>query len=167
MPSMAVRTVVAVDGSAAGNPGPGGWSWFVSPTCWAAGGVRHTTNNRMELTAVIEALRNVDPGTAVEFVCDSRYVVDAATRWRFQWKKRGWRKADGGEVANADLVRALDGLLGECRQRGQRVEFTWVRGHDGHPLNEQADRRARAAAVAVRDGKTVGAGPGWVDDAGS
>jgi ribonuclease HI len=157
------RAVIAVDGAAAGNPGPGGWSWYVNDRCWAAGGEAPTTNNRMELIAVIEALRSARDEPGIVFICDSRYVIDAATKWMHSWKRRGWHKADGNEVANKDLFVDLDALLGDARRRGQGVEFTWIRGHSGHPLNEAADSRARKAAEAMRDRRAVSSGPGWVN----
>jgi ribonuclease HI len=145
------RQTVAADGAAAGNPGPGGWAWYVDDGTWASGGEGRTTNNRMELTAVIDALENLDG--PLHIICDSRYVVDSATKWRHGWKKRGWRKPDGSEIANKDLIIKLDAAL-----VGRDIKFEWVRGHDGHHLNEQADMRARAAAEAVRDGRRVDSG---------
>jgi len=145
-------TIVAVDGAAAGNPGPGGWAWYVKDTHWGAGGEEKTTNNRMELTAVITALEILEG--PLHIICDSRYVVDAATKWRFGWKKRGWKKSDGSDVANSDLMIELDKKL-----HGREVKFEWVKGHDGHHLNEHADSRARAAAEAVRDGRNIWRGP--------
>jgi len=145
------KTTVAADGAAAGNPGPGGWAWYVNETIWGSGGSVGTTNNRMELTAVIEALGRLEG--PLHIICDSRYVVDSATKWRHGWKRRGWRKPDGAEIANKDLIIALDAAL-----TGREVSFEWVRGHDGHPLNEEADVRARAAAEAVRDGRNVRTG---------
>jgi len=145
---------VAVDGAAAGNPGPGGWAWFVDGERWGSGGAANTTNNRMELIAVIEALRCV-PGN-VHIICDSKYVVESATKWIHGWRRRGWRKADGSEVANRDLIVQLDDSM-----RGRTLRFEWVRGHDGHELNEEADARARAAAEACRDGIDPAKGPGF------
>lgn len=143
--------IVAVDGAAAGNPGPGGWAWYAEENTWRAGGEKATTNNRMEITAVIEVLEHLDG--PLHIICDSRYVVDLATKWRYGWKRRGWRKADGTEIANRDLVEVLDMHLTQ-----RTVTFEWVRGHDGHELNEAADRRARAAAEAVRDGREIPSG---------
>ena len=126
--------IAAADGSALGNPGPAGWAWYVDEDCWAAGGWPESTNNRGELTAVLELLR-ATAGTG---------------------EKRGWRKADGKPVLNDDLMKALDAELA-----GRTVRFEWVRGHVGHPLNEAADSRARAAATAYQQGAAVPAGPGW------
>jgi ribonuclease HI len=151
-PMTTPRITAAADGSAAGNPGPGGWAWYINDTTWGAGGEPGTTNNRMEISAVLALLASTSGPITV--LCDSRYVVDAATSWIRGWKRRGWRKADGGPVANRDLFEALDAAI-----TGRDVVFEWVRGHDGHVLNEAADRRARAAAEAVRDGQVIVAGP--------
>lgn len=147
-------TYVAVDGAAAGNPGPGGWAWYVDDARWGSGGEKRTTNNRMELIAALEALRSI-PGN-IHLVCDSKYVVESATKWIHGWKRRGWCKADGSEIANKDLISELDTEL-----HGRLVRFEWVRGHDGHPLNEAADIRARAAAEAYRDALEPNRGPGF------
>ena len=149
--------IAAADGSALGNPGPAGWAWYVDEGCWAAGGWPESTNNRGELTAVLELLG----GSALTeedllIQADSQYVINSLTRWRKGWKRRGWRKADGRPVLNEDLMRALDDALA-----GRAVRFEWVRGHVGHPLNEAADSRARAAATAHQRGTAVPAGPGW------
>jgi ribonuclease HI len=146
------RTVVAADGAAAGNPGPGGWAWYVDADRWCAGGQAGTTNNRMELEAVIDAIGALDGPLLI--ICDSRYVIDCATKWMTGWKRRGWHKADGSAVKNRDLLERLDAGL-----RGRDVQFEWTRGHDGHELNEAADQRARAAAEAVRDSRPVRTSP--------
>ncbi|WP_366181193.1 ribonuclease H [Actinomyces timonensis] len=152
--------IAAADGSALGNPGPAGWAWYVSDDCWAAGGWPESTNNRGELTAVLELLRaTAAAGLAGEDLliqADSQYVINSLTKWRHGWKRRGWRKADGKPVLNEDLMRALDEALA-----GRRVRFEWVRGHVGHPMNEAADTRARAAATAYQRGCAVPSGPGW------
>jgi ribonuclease HI len=146
------RTLIAADGSAAGNPGPGGWAWYVNDDHWSAGGEPGTTNNRMEISAVIDAI-SANNG-ALHILCDSRYVVDAATGWMRGWKRRGWCKADGTEIKNRDLFERLDSVLA-----GRDVVFEWVRGHNGHVLNEAADVRARSAAEAVRDRREIRTGP--------
>ena len=149
--------IAAADGSALGNPGPAGWAWYVDEDCWAAGGWPESTNNRGELTAVLELLRaTADAGEDLLIQADSQYVINSLTKWMKGWKRRGWRKADGKPVLNADLMRELDEVL-----RGRAVRFEWVRGHVGHTLNEAADARARAAATAYQRGAAVPAGPGW------
>ncbi|TFH53080.1 ribonuclease HI [Actinomyces viscosus] len=150
----------AADGSSLGNPGPAGWAWYVDDDCWAAGGWESSTNNRGELTAVLELLRATQAaglaGEELLIQCDSQYVINSLTKWRHGWKRRGWRKADGKPVLNADLVKDLDAALA-----GRKVRFEWVRGHVGHPMNEAADSRARGAATAYQRGEPVPSGPGW------
>lgn len=155
--------IAAADGSALGNPGPAGWAWYVDDSCWAAGGWPESTNNRGELTAVLELLRaTAHTGQDLLIQADSQYVINSLTKWRHGWKKRGWRKADGKPVLNDDLMKELDQALA-----GREVRFEWVRGHVGHPLNEAADTRARAAATAYQRGTPVPAGPGWPQGAGA
>lgn len=155
--------IAAADGSALGNPGPAGWAWYVDDSCWAAGGWETSTNNRGELTAVLELLRaTAHTGQDLLIQADSQYVINSLTKWRHGWKRRGWRKADGKPVLNDDLMRELDAAL-----TGREVRFEWVRGHVGHPLNEAADLRARAAATAFQRGAAVPAGPGWTRGGGA
>ena len=155
--------IAAADGSALGNPGPAGWAWYVDDGRWAAGGWPESTNNRGELTAVLELLRaTAHTGEDLLIQADSQYVINSLTRWMKGWKRRGWRKADGRPVLNDDLMKELDAAL-----TGRAVRFEWVRGHVGHPLNEAADSRARAAAAAHQQGRAVPAGPGWRDAGGS
>lgn len=147
----------AADGSALGNPGPAGWSWYVNDEHWASGGWPHGTNNMGELMAVIdlaESTAHLDDELVI--VCDSKYVIDAVTRWLPGWKRNNWRKADGKPVLNRELLERLDAAL---ENRHYRME--WVKGHAGHPLNEAADTRARAAATAYQNGAPVNTGPGW------
>lgn len=147
----------AADGSALNNPGPAGWAWFIDDTCWAAGGWPSSTNNRGELQAVLDLLHqtaHVDDELTV--LCDSQYVINVITKWMSGWKRKGWKKADGRPVLNVDLVQALDEAM-----LGRNVTFEWVRGHSGHELNEAADKLARAAAEAFRDGTKVKSGPGF------
>ena len=150
----------AVDGSSLSNPGPAGWAWFVDDGCWAAGGWPSATNNRGELMALLALLRaTAAAGRAAEplrVLADSQYVINSATKWLPGWKRRGWRKGDGKPVLNADLMQALDDAL-----KGRSVAFEWVKGHDGHPMNEAADDHARAAATAYQAGMTPNAGPGF------
>lgn len=147
----------AADGSALGNPGPNGWAWYIDDARWAAGGSAHGTNNQGELRAVLELLRataGTDEALVIE--CDSRYVIDSVTKWMPGWKRRGWRKSDGGAVLNRDLLEGIDEAM-----RGRDVTFTWVKGHAGHPLNEAADERANAAARAYQKGEEPRTGPGF------
>jgi ribonuclease HI len=110
-----------------------------------------------ELMAVLDLLRaTAEVDEPLRILCDSQYVINCCTRWIPAWKKRGWRKSDNKPVLNADLLKPLDEALA-----GRRVNFQWVRGHTGHPLNEMADTLARAAATAYRDGTPVKSGPGY------
>ena len=152
-----MTTVVAVDGSALGNPGPAGWAWYVDENCWAAGGWPNSSNNRGELTALLELLKATAPtNEELHVLADSQYVINSVTKWMSGWKKRGWRKSDKSPVLNADLMQAIDKAI-----TGRKVSFEWVRGHSGHPLNEAADDKARAAAKAYQHHSSVESGPGW------
>lgn len=147
----------AADGSALGNPGPAGWSWYVDDHRWAAGGWPRGTNNMGELKAVLELFRaTAASDDDLLVLCDSQYVINSVTKWMPGWKRRGWRKADGKPVLNVDLLQDLDEALA-----GRRYRFEWVKGHVGHELNEAADERARAAATAYQRGAAVPAGPGF------
>ena len=135
------------DGACSGNPGPGGWGAILryqGTEKELAGGEAETTNNRMELTAVIKGLEALRQPCKVAVYSDSRYIVDAINRgWLDSWIARGWRKAAGKglgkPVLNQDLWQQLVALL-----KLHRIEFHWVRGHAGHPENERADRLAVA-----------------------
>ncbi|WP_309357428.1 ribonuclease H [Microbacterium sp.] len=148
----------AADGSALGNPGPNGWAWYIDDGNWAAGGSPHGTNNQGELRAVLELLLATADAADEKLVieCDSRYVIDSVTKWMPGWKRKGWRKSDGGPVLNRDLLEGIDEAL-----RGRDVSFTWVKGHAGHPLNEAADHRANAAATAYQKKRDPDRGPGF------
>lgn len=155
----------AADGSALGNPGPNGWAWYIDDDNWAAGGSPHGTNNQGELRAVLELLQataGISEKLMIE--CDSRYVIDSVTKWMPGWKRKGWRKSDGGPVLNRDLLEGIDEAI-----RGRDVEFSWVKGHAGHPLNEAADERANAAAKAYQAKQEPRRGPGFTlaTDAGA
>jgi ribonuclease HI len=142
---------VYTDGACSGNPGPGGWAWAVAPDgepC-ASGGERHTTNQRMELMAAIEAIR-VNAPVAREhlkrlvIVSDSTYVVNCfRERWWVRWKANGWRNAKREPVANDDLWRDLIALY-EGFPEAERPDFQWVKGHSGDPMNDLVDRLAVA-----------------------
>ena len=146
------RFLAYVDGSSLSNPGgPGGTGFVVVDRARAAlrfGGTRFevdgphaVTNNRMELRAVLEALEGLPEGESVQVVSDSRYVVDALSRWIHGWRRKGWRTASGDPVLNRDLIERADELA-----RRLRVSWSWVRGHDGHPVNEIVDALAQGAA---------------------
>lgn len=135
------------DGACSGNPGPGGWGALlqakdgesVVKSKELSGGEAHTTNNRMELTAAIEALNALERPSKITVVTDSSYVKDGLTKWIFGWKKNGWRTAAKKPVKNVDLWQSLD----EAQSRHD-VSWEWVKGHAGHPENEKADELARA-----------------------
>jgi ribonuclease HI len=149
---MTERYLAYADGSSLSNPGgPGGTGFVVldrsrsslrfGGTRFETDGAHAVTNNRMELRAVIEALEGLPAGESVEVVSDSRYVVDALSKWIHGWRRKGWRTAAGEPVLNRDLIEAAD-----ARARALRVRWSWVRGHDGHPVNEIVDALAQAAA---------------------
>lgn len=153
--------IAAADGSALGNPGPAGWGWYIDERRWASGGWPHGTNNMGELTAVLDLLQqtaNADEDLLI--YCDSRYVINSVTTWMAGWKRKGWRKGDGKPVLNVDIMKALDTAM-----QGRRVKFEWIKGHTGHPLNEEADRLANAAAQAHAAGREPESGPGFGADA--
>jgi len=131
---------VYADGACKGNPGPGGWGVLLiegDRERELHGGEPATTNNRMELTAVIRALEALPHGSRVRLYTDSQYVQKGMKEWIHDWKRRGWRTADKKPVKNDDLWKYLDELA-----RNHQVEWHWVRGHDGHPGNERADALA-------------------------
>lgn len=136
------------DGGCSGNPGPGGWAFILydpvsGKELEESGGERETTNNRMELIAVIEGLKRLKRATAVELFTDSVYVGKGLTEWLPKWKANGWRtgrRGSGGEVKNQDLWIELDRLLAQ-----HKLVYTRVAGHSGHPQNDRCDVMAVAA----------------------
>jgi ribonuclease HI len=137
------ETVVNIytDGACSGNPGPGGWGAILRHNEHEKelfGYDPATTNNRMEMMAVIEALRSLKRPTPVRIHTDSQYVQKGMTEWIHGWKRRGWKTAAKDPVKNEDLWRTLDTLAA-----GHQVEWLWVKGHAGHPENERADELAR------------------------
>lgn len=136
------------DGACSGNPGPGGWAFILRHPASGkelerSGGERETTNNRMELTAVIRGLESLKRPTSVELLTDSVYVGKGLTEWMPKWKLNGWRRKEGGrlkEVVNVDLWQRLDELIAR-----HQIKFTHVRGHSGHVENERCDTMAVAA----------------------
>jgi ribonuclease HI len=134
------RVLVFADGACKGNPGPGGWGAILRTGTHEkeiCGGERQTTNNRMELTAVIRALESLKRHCNVKVYTDSQYVQKGISEWLPQWKRRGWRTAGKKPVKNEDLWRELDELA-----QKHKVEWHWVRGHAGHVENERADALA-------------------------
>lgn len=141
---------IYADGACKGNPGPGGWG------AWLAyegnekelyGGVPETTNNRMELMAVIRALESLNRRCVVRLHTDSQYVQKGISAWITSWKARGWRTANKKPVKNEDLWRQLDALAQQ-----HEIEWIWVRGHAGHVGNERADRLANQGVESIFSG---------------
>ena len=138
-----MKTVeIFTDGACSGNPGPGGWGALMrynGQVRELSGGEAETTNNRMELTAAVEALNALKEPCTVELHTDSKYVMDGISSWIHGWKRNGWKTADRKPVKNAELWQKLD----EANRR-HKVKWHWVRGHAGHVENERADELARA-----------------------
>ena len=137
-------TLAATDGSAINNPGPAGWAWVTEDGRRGFSGARHSTNNRMELRALIELLEATPASERLVILVDSQYVIDIFTKWLPGWRLKGMRRAGGKAVKNQDLIEMADDLL-----RDRQVEFRWVRGHDGNDLNEAADELANGEAHRV------------------
>lgn len=134
---------IYTDGACSGNPGPGGWGALLRSGATEkelSGYDPATTNNRMELVAVIEALRVLKRPVTARVHTDSQYVQKGISEWIHGWKRRGWKTADRQPVKNADLWQTLDALT-----VGHRIEWLWVRGHAGHVENERVDALARQA----------------------
>ena len=139
---------VYTDGACSGNPGPGGWGVLIEGDGAArrlCGGERATTNNRMELQAAIEALSAFPEGAALRVHTDSQYVKNGVTSWVHGWKRNGWKTAARKPVKNQDLWQTLDALA-----EARAVEWAWVKGHAGHPGNEEADRLANEGMAGLR-----------------
>jgi len=136
------KLIIYTDGACSGNPGPGGWGALLvygETEKEMFGGTDDTTNNRMEMMAAIQALESLKPHYSgkIELWTDSKYLKDGITTWIHGWKKRGWKKADKKPVLNMDLWKRLDAVV-----EGKTIDWLWVKGHDGHPGNERADKLA-------------------------
>lgn len=142
---------IYTDGACSGNPGPGGWGAMLrrgdleKEIC---GGEADTTNNRMEITAAIRALQSLKRPAHVRLHTDSVYLRDGITKWIHKWKSNGWKTAARKPVKNVDLWQELESALGT-----HKIEWHWVKGHDGHPENERADELARRGLEDVRSGR--------------
>lgn len=139
------QVVLYTDGACSGNPGPGGWGCFLTYRNVhkeLSGGAKETTNNRMELTAVIEGLKLLKQPCIVELYTDSKYVLEGATKWLDGWIQKGWKRADKKPVLNVDLWQILVPLLEQ-----HQIHWHWVKGHAGETGNERVDQ----LAVAARD----------------
>ena len=137
------KVEIFTDGACSGNPGPGGWGAILrynGVEKELSGGEKDTTNNRMELTAVISALKALKMPCEAVVTTDSKYVYESVTKgWVYSWQKNGWRKADKKPALNVDLWTELLDLLSK-----HQVKFNWVKGHNDHPENERCDRLAVA-----------------------
>jgi ribonuclease HI len=139
-PSVTLHT----DGACLGNPGPGGWAAILQ---WGehesvlSGGLADTTNNQMELMAVIMGLEALKRPVSITVVSDSRYVLNGIQNWIAGWKRNGWKNAKKQQVANQELWQRLDAAT-----QSHRIEWQWIKGHAGHPLNERCDELASAEA---------------------
>ena len=142
---------IYTDGACKGNPGPGGWGALLKSANAQKelfGGAANTTNNRMEMQAVIEALSALQQPCHVQLHVDSQYVLKGITEWLPAWKARGWKTASKQAVKNVDLWQRLDHLVNHA---GHRIDWHWVRGHNGNPGNECADQLAnKGVAQALR-----------------
>ncbi len=144
------NVTVYTDGACSGNPGPGGWAAVLKSGVHErelSGGEAQTTNNRMELMAVIRALNHLKEPCAVHIHTDSKYVMDGYTQWLPGWQKRGWKTADKKPVKNVDLWQALSEAAAP-----HRLSWTWVKGHSGDAQNERVDALAVAAAKLAKAG---------------
>ena len=142
------KVVIHTDGGCEGNPGPGGWAAILqygNRTREISGGEPATTNNRMELQAAIAALRSLKESCEVVLHTDSEYLRKGVTEWMARWKARCWMLATKKAVKNEDLWRQLDELTAR-----HKIQWCWLKGHAGHPLNERSDQLAQAEIVKIR-----------------
>jgi ribonuclease HI len=139
------------DGACEGNPGPGGYAAIIdtddAPRREVVGAEPDTTNNRMEMLAVIRALESLAERSRVRVMTDSQYVVRGMTEWIHSWKRKGWKTASKQPVKNRDLWEKLDALAGK-----HQVTWEWIRGHSGHPENEEVDALAKEAIAQMLNG---------------
>ncbi len=145
---MAEVVKIYTDGACKGNPGPGGWGallHYKGHEKELSGGERETTNNRMELMAVIRALESLKRPSEVLITTDSQYVMKGITEWIKNWKRNGWRTAAKKQVKNADLWQELDSFVEQ-----HQVKWAWVKGHSGHAENERADELANLGITKMR-----------------
>jgi ribonuclease HI len=135
--------IASTDGSATPNPGAAGWAWFIDENTWAAGAAAHSTNNRAELAAMLNLFRDTAKARVeLHIMCDSKYVIGAMT--------------GNTAVKNADLIDKL-----RIAAAGRVYELEWVKGHNGHPMNEAADQLCTDASAAMKAGRDIATGPGW------
>ena len=142
-----MTVTIYTDGACSGNPGPGGWGAILrygDHEKELNGGEAETTNNRMEMTAVIEALSALTKPCTIDLYTDSTYVKDGVTKWMEGWKAKGWKTASKKPVKNQDLWERIDSEI----QR-HKINWHWVKGHAGHPDNERADELARAGILKI------------------
>ncbi len=138
---MSEKIIVYTDGACSGNPGPGGWGALIvkgDDRTELHGGDKNTTNNQMELTAVINALEFVGEAKDIELWTDSQYVKNGITEWIISWKKNDWKNSQKKAVKNKELWMKLDEL-----SESKNISWNWVKGHNGHPENERVDELAR------------------------
>jgi ribonuclease HI len=139
------HVLIYTDGACSGNPGPGGWGTLLrykGTEKELSGGAPQTTNNRMELTAVVEGLRALKEPCQVDLYTDSRYIKDGITSWIRTWKRNGWKTSAKEPVKNQDLWQTLD-----TEAHKHEIDWHWVKGHAGHPENERCDELARKAIL--------------------
>lgn len=147
---------VFTDGSSHGNPGEGGWAWFVNKSNFKFGASPSATNQRMELEAIRDALASLPRTLDVEILTDSEFSVNAFTKWVGAWARSEWKKKDGSSIANGDVIAAVAVILVERERAKSKTVFTHIRSHCGVVNNEVCDKLANAAATMGRGG-----GPGW------
>jgi ribonuclease HI len=148
------KIIIYTDGACKGNPGPGGWGAILRSTGQVEkelfGGELLTTNNRMEMTAVIEALSALKRPCDISLYIDSKYVLQGVTEWLPGWKAKGWKTAAKQPVKNVDLWQKLDALV---NTGGHTIEWCWVKGHAGDPGNERADTLANMGVMKALGGR--------------